>query len=510
MQSRSRLALCMFFLALAVLACSRDMATPVYNVTATPKEADIGAGVIQNPTATGLPSPLPAAPVGTPTPDPTRPAADPIYIVQANDTLLDIAKLYDTNIPELVALNGLADEFNIYAGQVLKMPAAPTETTPVHKIIPDSELVYGPALRDFDIDAFLVPFPGYLTAYTEEVDGGVLTGAQIVRRVAQNFSISPRLLLALLEHTGGWLLRPTLSQFEIDYPMGYAEPNFTGLYKQMRWAANQLSAGYYGWRNRGLSALTFPTDPPMALAPGLNAGTVAIQYFFAQMLDRDSWYPQVIPSGFYTTYVALFGSPFSHAVEPLVPPDLAQPALVLPWAEDETWYYTGGPHGAWATGSAWAAIDFAPPGEMMGCYIAESPTRAVAPGVVARSEEGAVLLDLDGDGYEGTGWVIFYLHLANRVEAGSAVNAGDIVGYASCEGGFSTATHVHIARKYNGEWIPIQCEHCTQTLNAPTFVLGGWTVGGFTGQEYDGYMTRAEEYREAFDGGRVEISAVVW
>ncbi|MDO8754735.1 MAG: hypothetical protein Q7J80_12630, partial [Anaerolineales bacterium] len=37
---------------------------------------------------------------------------------------------------------------------------------------------------------------------------------------------------------------------------------------------------------------------------------------------------------------------------------------------------------------------------------------------------------------------------------GSDLKAGQRIGYPSCEGGeHSTGTHIHIARKYNGEWI---------------------------------------------------------
>jgi hypothetical protein len=34
------------------------------------------------------------------------------------------------------------------------------------------------------------------------------------------------------------------------------------------------------------------------------------------------------------------------------------------------------------------------------------------------------------------------------------LKAGDKIGYPSCEGGRVTGPHIHIARKYNGEWIP--------------------------------------------------------
>jgi hypothetical protein len=80
----------------------------------------------------------------------------------------------------------------------------------------------------------------------------------------------------------------------------------------------------------------------------------------------------------------------------------------------------------------------------------------VSDGVVARSEPAIVVLDLDGDGDERTGWNIFYLHLASADQqfSGAKLKTGDPVGRPSCEGGDATGSHVHIARKYNGEWVP--------------------------------------------------------
>jgi len=47
------------------------------------------------------------------------------------------------------------------------------------------------------------------------------------------------------------------------------------------------------------------------------------------------------------------------------------------------------------------------------------------------------------------------LHLEKRGRAsvGRQLLAGQALGHPSCEGGSSTGTHVHIARKYNGEWM---------------------------------------------------------
>src|SRR5690606_18977143 len=123
-----------------------------------------------------------------------------------------------------------------------------------------------------------------------------------------------------------------------------------------------------------------------------------------------------------------------------------------PFPNAQTWSYTGGPHTGWGTGEPFAALDFAPQLNQSGCINPESENYAVAiaDGLVVRSSVDGVALDLDKDGDERTGWVVFYLHLATnqRAVVGANLNAGDLIGYPSCEGGRSTGTHVHVARKY--------------------------------------------------------------
>jgi hypothetical protein len=52
------------------------------------------------------------------------------------------------------------------------------------------------------------------------------------------------------------------------------------------------------------------------------------------------------------------------------------------------------------------------------------------------------------------------------IAEGTLVEQGDALGHPSCEGGRSTGKHVHLARKYNGEWI---------AADGPIpFVLSGW------------------------------------
>jgi murein DD-endopeptidase MepM/ murein hydrolase activator NlpD len=167
--------------------------------------------------------------------------------------------------------------------------------------------------------------------------------------------------------------------------------------------------------------------------------------------------------------------------------------MQLPFEPGDVWSYTGGPHGGWDSGSAWGALDFAPPGEALGCVSSDSWVVAVANGWIVRAENGAVMQDLDNDGYEQTGWNVLYMHIESRdrVEPNTYVYAGERIGHPSCEGGFSNGTHVHLARKYNGEWIPADG-------NLP-FNLDGWVSSG-NGIEYDGYLTRGDVVYEALEG----------
>jgi len=208
---------------------------------------------------------------------------------------------------------------------------------------------------------------------------------------------------------------------------------------------------------------------------------------------KAEWESAVSEQGFKRTFEKLFGDPFDFTLDPLVPETLTQPVLQLPFEEGAIWSFTGGPHAGWGDGSAWAAIDFAPPGDALGCVTNDAWVTAAAGGLVTRSENGVVVVDLDLDGYDQTGWTLLYLHIEtrNRVAVGTLLTAGDRIGHPSCEGGVSTGTHVHFARRYNGEWIAADG-------NLP-FILEGWTSQG-SGVEYDGFLVRDEQKIEAWEG----------
>lgn len=513
MNSRRTLPILTLLVVLLLASCAPN-GSYIILITATPEGSSLPTAAAEEPL---YPAPFDqpaqsnvAAPTPTfiPTPNPTRaavinPHENQLHIVQFGDTLSQIAERYGVTVDAIVQANDLPNQNVLVIGQSLIIPTAIQIIGPGFKILPDSELVYGPGLKGFDVKEAVRTLPtSYLANYQEELDGRLWSGAEIVDRVAIEQSISPRLLLTLLEYESHWLSQSRVSEEQALYPMGFFEqPNqIYGLYRQLDWAGKLLQAGYYGWRLRGLSAGLLADGTRVGLDPTLNAGTVGIQILLARTRNYAEWEQAVSHNGLFATYVSLFGDPFRFAVEPLVPPDLTQPELAFPWDPDEIWYYTGGPHGGWGTGSAWAALDFVTGTEVgLGCDISDKYARAVADGVIARSQHGLVILDLDGDGYEGTGWTIFYLHLSSedrQVEVGQRVSKGDPIGHPSCEGGVSYATHLHIARRYNGEWIAADCSECLMSAPTPQLNFAGWTCYSL-GREYDGSLVKGDQYKEA-------------
>jgi murein DD-endopeptidase MepM/ murein hydrolase activator NlpD len=401
-----------------------------------------------------------------------------------------VAQIYATTVDVLVELNNLASADFLTAGQVLLVPGGPGETTPAFKLLPDSELVYGPRLQDFDVAAYVAQQGGYLSSLREEVEGRELGGAEIVQLLADRYSVGPRLLLAYIEHRLGWVTGGAAAANPALF--GFRDNPYEGLYWQLAKAADAANYGFYGRSEGGVDGFTLADGLRLTFAPEINAGTAGVQFMLGAGEDvtATAWRADVAPGGFFATYQRLFGNPFAYAYEPLWPDGLSQPAFTLPWPGGETWYFTGGPHGGWAGGSAWAALDFVPGGDLLGCYDSDAWVTAMAPGVVVRSDLGAVVVDLDGDGYAGSGWVVVYMHLAtrDRAAAGSYVQPGDPLGHPSCEGGFSNGTHVHVARLYNGRWVAAD--------GAVPFSMDGWVSQGL-GREYDGLLVKGEEVREA-------------
>jgi murein DD-endopeptidase MepM/ murein hydrolase activator NlpD len=471
-------ALCLAYGALSILvaACASDTATPGAP-TATPPA-----------TLTPPPSPLPS---NGATPLPTRSLFGPgtllPYVTQTGDYVAVLAKRFNTTEAEIVVANpGLPATTTLPIGLPLQIPAyyQPLGGTSF-KIIPDSELVYGPAQRTFSTAAYLATQPGPVKGYSAFVNKQQRDAAATIDYVARQYSINPKLLLALME----WRTHALTDPQPNAAPFGPLPAEARGdWYLQMIWVAERLTEGYYGWRTGALLDLELPDTYSVRIDSYQNAGTVAVQHLLAVIVPREQFEPAIGPEGFAATYRALWGDVWQYPAEVLTG-ELTQPPLTLPFEPNRIWTYTGGPHPAWGRLMPWSAVDFAPAG-VSGCGSTAEFSRAVADGVILRAGDSTVILDLDGDGYEGTGWVIFYLHIAEvgMVQPGTRVKQGDPIGHPSCEGGSATGTHVHLARRFNGEWLAAD--------GIVPLDLGGW-VAVRGAAPYLGRMERLGQWVEA-------------
>jgi len=395
------------------------------------------------------------------------------YTTQSGDTLQALTLRFEIEPTDIIATPDLPTTGLIPAGLPLLIPNSIGNPPYAAALLPDSEVVFSPAAQEFDIAGYVQEQDGFLSTYQEQVDGETISGAEIISLVAADFSINPRLLLTFLEYRSGWVLAESSERSAEDYPLGFRVPGYRGLYYELGFAASKLNIGYYGWRSGELTELTFQDQRKVRINPILNAGSVAVQYLFAKLYDQASWEDILYEErGIWELYQEMFGDPWSNYVQnqPIFPIDIAPPALELPFAPGERWSFSGGPHYAWNTGTPRGGLDFAPVTGEPPCVTSRAWATAAAAGLIVRSGRNVVVLDLDSDGFEQTGWVVLYLHIADedRIAEGVMVSVDQQIGHPSCERGNSTGTHVHIARKYNGEWIPAG--------DPLPFSLSGWKI----------------------------------
>ena len=419
------------------------------------------------------------------------------YHARSGDTLGALAARFGVAPEQIVTPQGTDREGLLPPGEPFSIPNVLDQVTPAGLLLPDSELVYSPSAADFDLALYVRQAGGYLSSYREVVHGEEMDGAAILQRVADDQSVNPRLLLAILEFQSGWVRGQPFSSRAIDHPLGLYVAGRSGLYGEILVAATQLNLAYYGWRQGTFLEIRYRRETPARLNPALNAGSVALGHFFAILNGEGSWLEALYgDEGFPTLYAEMFGDAWvrAAAVEPLFPAGVAQPPLELPFLPGQRWSLTAGPHPSWNAGTPRGALDLSPVTGEAVCAVSRLWATAAASGIIARSGNNAIALDLDGDGYESTGWVLFYFHLAEQdlKPAGLRVERDDPLGHPSCEGGRATGKHVHLARKYNGEWL---------SADGPLpFVLSGWTAQA-EGRNYYGSLVKGDEVVSTSPGG---------
>jgi hypothetical protein len=383
----------------------------------------------------------------------------------------------------------LADQL-LDPGLIVQVIRPRWDSSSVNWLLPDAEVVYSPGAYGFDTKDFVASAGGYLSEHQEYMRStGLTSAAEIIERVAVENSFHPRLLLAIIEYQCGCVTGSLAESQDVDYLLGVEDPSRRGLYRQLGWVSNQLSLGYYGWRQAILHNLILQDGSVIPIPPDLNAGSASIAYLFSRLTNVQDWQQAMDPDhGFVRLYQELFTEirDMNKDARELFTPGLSQPDMILPLQLDYEWSYTSGPHQAWETEGALAALDFAPASDRFGCEPSPAWVLAVADGLVVRSEHNALVLDLDQDGFEGTGWAVLYMHLADfqRAAAGTMLRRGDRLGHPSCEGGPADGTHLHIARKFNGEWI---------AAGGPLpFLMSGWSArAGIL--PYEGSLIRGDQ-----------------
>jgi len=419
------------------------------------------------------------------------------YIVQQGDTLPALTARFGVTPGSIRANAALSEESLLPIGLQLAIPDVLEETLlNAELVLPDSEVIYGPSVGTFDAADYARQADGFLASYSEDVKGEVLLGPDILKIVALETSTNPRLLIAILEYQSGWVLGHPPGAEKDEFPIGFWASD-TGLYNELMITAKLLAQGFYGWRDGSLVELTFYGGVSGHLAPGINAGSVALMHLFAAISSPQGWEAALFgESSFPTFYKVMFGDCWARAeaVEPYLLSTIEQPELVLPFQPGERWSLTGGPHITWQTGTPRGALDFAPITGEPQCAVSEKWVTTAAPGRVVRTRRSVVAVDLDGDGDEGTGWVLIYQHIAekDRVMLDTWLDQDDPVGHPSCEGGHSTGTHVHFARKFNGEWVGVD--------DPLPLVLSDWRAYAGEGR-YEGILQKGEEIVNAQPNG---------
>ncbi|MEM5776514.1 MAG: LysM domain-containing protein, partial [Anaerolineaceae bacterium] len=290
------------------------------------------------------------------------------YTVQAGDTLPALAARFRTNIDNLLADNptlppaGQATTLEPGLQLSIRLIVEPFWDAGV-LILPNSLYLNGPSASDFDTASYLATTGGWLRDYYDRSGEKPVSGVDLVNNVAANYSVNPRLLLALLEYR---LKAISGAQTPSSFSLGSYDPGHQTLGRQLSWAANVLNNAYYGWRQGVFTQYTSQSGFTVNPNPWQNAATIAVQYYFSRFQSASEYEQAVLNGGFLQTFQDLFGPvSWDSAVEwALIPAGLQQPSMRLPFLSGARWAYTAGPHSGWGSGYPWAAIDFAPPSEV--------------------------------------------------------------------------------------------------------------------------------------------------
>ncbi len=133
------------------------------------------------------------------------------------------------------------------------MPASASAEYVEHNLIADSYYLDAASLSSQDIQNFLQARGGYIANYSPYSDrnGSNASASQIIYEAAQDYGISPKVILSTLQKEQSLVTAKNPTQSQLNFAMGYGCPDsagcqakYTGFYKQVDNATWQLRFNY--------------------------------------------------------------------------------------------------------------------------------------------------------------------------------------------------------------------------------------------------------------------------
>jgi len=253
------------------------------------------------------------------------------YVAQSGDNLDLLSLRFGTTPSEILFSNPEIpkDITTLPPGYPMKMPIYYIPFWgPSYQIIPDAAFVYGPDLLDFDLHVFLDSTNGWFKHYGAFIQEKYRNAAGIIKYYAENYSLNPKLLLALVEYQTGALSNPERDPSQESTFLGF-ENYHSSVELQISYAADLLNDGFYRYFNGELTSLVLENGIIENIDPWQNSATVALHYYFSQVYQGEAYKKAIGPDGFAKTFKDLFGDPWQRNLT-VLPGSLTQPQFILP------------------------------------------------------------------------------------------------------------------------------------------------------------------------------------
>ena len=383
-------------------------------------------------------------PLSTPTPEPTRLPT----VIHAIPTLA-------TATPELTP---------VPTSTPTLMPTA-TPLPAVHPLFDPQRLSYDHNFSGPEIQAFLEARNSPLATARISIGNRSHSFTDVLVSLSNLYSISPRLLLSLMDLQSGVLSTSTPSSEQLAWAAGFQGDNGSrrGLFAQLRWLTRELRAALRDYAlldGTALPPLNFVNGSILAVPSTIDLSRYVLSRALAPTTTPDRL--DALLAGVAPTYQRLFD--LDPRLAPTDWPPLAEPFLSRPFERNfpVTSFFdhdapflrpNGSLHTFW--GRAETNPAFAYDGHTGWDYAMGPPDRvlAAAPGLVVfagysddgcKTPAGAVIIE------HGNGYRTLYWHLARvDVMAGRTVERGAVIGIAG-DTGCARGAHLHFQVQYLG------------------------------------------------------------